>query len=336
MRLIRKGSGGDKCGIITTPQTEGICSLIPRNPYIGQRMDYEDERLSVYACSRKRAERKLCQDTVAIYISNDLYFAGIFDGYEEGGDYFSRTIAKKCLALARTADPSKLDSVKLLEGAVELMLSEKPRYDRGTTATVALVRSDGEYSIASVGDSAAFEIGRRVKRLLDFDRFYDTRDFRTVGMKRMKDLHFTMEEYDDMRRMLAFYIDKEGIQSSKKYVGNENPIETAKGKLVPGSTLMLASDGITKNLLFRIDSEVRVIEISGCSDIESMLRDKDPSEVGKAVFDEITMRLNRLGDNYYEVFYEDKQAMMLGEDDISVVSLAMKKTSPKLYDRPLG
>ncbi len=310
-----KGAGFDAA----EPQMERI--LFPKRGVEEEQLEHCDGTASIFARVRKGMLKETNQDCVAAFASGNLYMLGVFDGFDRGGAVFARAMAKSCISLAKEADPLNPDSELLLLQAVSLTCSRKRLSFLGTTATVALVLPDGRYDISSVGDSAAFTIGPRVERLLDYDWFYDVKRYETrKGIYRVKDLCYRMDEYNKARAKHFAAISRHGLVWDERIC--REPLGRAGGRLEKGSALLLCSDGITKNLSCSVDSRHNIVDISGIDDIARQVRGFEAREAGRKLFDAVTKRLDALGSGFKEEFRGIRKALILADDDISVASIS--------------
>jgi len=252
---------------------------------------------SVYARIGKDEGRNHCRDTVMVFVDDRRVIAGVFDWYgEEVGKYFSEktaeTISSMCEEHFRSSK-STLTARQLLMKAIEKVrriCPASPSVSGGSAATIAVVSRSWIYNVASVGDSSVFEIGMQPRRLLKYDHynmldegFRSGTEMKTV---RKKAAGGSLECYLENRQTASSVI------ISHEAAVPESMIETAKGKLQKGGSLILTTEGIAKNLAIEISMRGIVADISGQRDMKSMIGGcRTSQEVGNAIFEEIGRRM---------------------------------------------
>jgi hypothetical protein len=118
--------------------------------------------------------------------------------------------------------------------------------------------------------------------------------------------------YTALRNVVNQTIDVEGLQ--------ETAIETASGVLCAGETLLIVSDGVTKNLRMKIDPESGVIcEASGCEDMERILRKKQ--DIVGAVYEMVWRRTAMF---HERIIIKGDNALSGADDDVALVSLTTR------------
>jgi hypothetical protein len=192
----------------------------------------------------------------------------VLDGYQKDGDFYSSNVSRRLVELCRErADeiPLNPDARALLIDSASAVSNES--LDGGTTAAVALLLRSRVYSIAGIGDCAAYELEcASARRMLDYARVLDPVSL-SIGVPFVRTVgSFTMEpaDYAGVRNKLISAINAAKIDAAQ--------VETAEGRLERGSRLALMSDGVYKNFTFSVDCGGSVADVSCNADLAEMLR----------------------------------------------------------------
>lgn len=178
----------------------------------------------------------------------------------EGGEIASRTAVETVLSYLRSGNPSNLPALMqgALQDAHQRVMGRRKELDfhgMGTTATVAVVASDGRLYLAHVGDSRAYLLRDGYLFQLTLDHLW--------GEEQVRAGKLSAEEaaVHDRRDALNRYIGQAdslnvdmGIWLSR---GKETRLEAEARQgfqLVEGDTILLCSDGLTKELPNRRDA----------------------------------------------------------------------------------
>lgn len=274
------------------PEVEEPKAMLPINREVmpDAEFHFSEGGLSISARIVKSRTRRVCEDTAIIFVENGITVAGVFDGY--GGNLLfsekaAETVLKACskqIESGAVPDPKQLliDAMDNVAG-----MSGVSNSSGGAIATIAVVSPDWTYKIASTADSAVFEVGKRVRRLLEYD--YYTRlpwfsdNYEAV---REKASGTSLETYAEGRYMVCM---SDTINASRTL--SEDRIEVVHGEIRKNGLLLLVTEGIIKNLSIELDSNRVVSDISGCSDIQKMLGTyRDPEFAVKIITEEVLCR----------------------------------------------
>ncbi len=323
MKMRRRGTVRFKLSNTRTlfsqrqPTTEPHALILPKDRGAAATLNFRSRKFSIFSHVQKKCQRELCEDTTIAYTGENCCVIGVFDGHGENGLIYSETVARVLLSLcnAPNNELSKLRPAELLKKASSDVMKLMPPLPGGTTASIALVLSDGRYLISSIGDSAAYIIGRKeVRRLMRYNHITISPDLEPTPLS---EFPVTPKEYGWLRNVLAYSIGRRKLP--------EEAIESTEGYLENGALLMLASDGVTKNLLLSVNQEGDVVEVSGSSDLrEIKKRKRAPSSVGSAVISAINQRLAGATDEIKPVPNQNSMVLVPQHDDISLIILGTK------------
>ncbi|MEW6723216.1 MAG: hypothetical protein AB1324_08175 [Candidatus Micrarchaeota archaeon] len=280
-----------------------ICARMGLDRTKDASFDYASEKLSISALVRKRDGGLVCQDTAIVFIGEHFAAVGVFDGFQEAGTALSAMAADSALEVLRGGRFSSL-LAQAYERLFQKTLPDEALKKGGTTATIALVQSDGGIYGNGAGDSALYRIRRgSVERLLEY----------RLGPKRKPVEEMTAEEYFDTRHLVSNPIDLKWFDKSRVM---------GYGGIMPApESVLAASDGVTKNLRIRFDPETGlVIDNSGCEHLQRRLMGLcSPAEMISTI-DDTVMGAFR---------YQEKSGIALEpeNDDYSAAVLTMHALS---------
>jgi len=138
-----------------------------------------------------------------------------------------------------------------------------------TTAALAFVRKDGSFIVAGVGDSPIYSIGAKgVDVELPIGR--------PVG---------------DTHSILKFLALRNLVTSVLGNSGGDINMHVRSGKMGKGETLLLASDGLSDNLYFKVN-EGYVSDTAGSADLAALIaRMRNPETMVKTLAKQVAARL---------------------------------------------
>jgi serine/threonine protein phosphatase PrpC len=260
----------------------------------------------------KGATRIRCQDTAVLHISDTFAMLAILDGFGHAGEMFSYRVGSSLLALMsgnHNWNILGMDTESILRTAIENGLTGADRNKiGGTTAILCLLMKNGEYSISSIGDSVGYVSGKDLLRK-HFD--YDTRGWNQTGAP-LHEAKIQPEEFASIRNILDHSITFSNMDGDW--------IETERGTLGIGETLLLASDGLTKNLDFKVSGQGFVIDPRGLEDLYALIQaDPRPSKLAAAISKEIRDRMAEKKDIFAS---SDNTGRRTQDDDLSLLAFA--------------
>lgn len=319
-----------------TPAIESIV-LLPGNRVNKAGFSYTSHKLAVSAHIQNGITRKNCQDTLVVAISNKGVLLGVFDGFGETGDIaseimgesvlysFQRNIVNGGISVFASACNQALKRFRRKNSGV--------KEGSGTTASVVMIYPTGRYMVCAVGDSPVYVIedyGNKVTRLLNT---HETALIQTGSAEPNKpvckkipllEAMLSPQQYRIARHFMESSITKEGIRD----------IEFAEGELSPDSKIIVASDGLSKNLKLSLGNYGQIVDVSGCNDIKEIICGKNECEsVLERIVTKITMLMSHAVSSPNPGFSFDacelNEIRIPQDDDLSVIVLEYKRAEYK-------
>lgn len=292
--------------------------LMPGSRRQESELTYQNSAVSLCAHVRKGRTRKVCQDTAIALIDDKFTLIGVFDGYGDDGGIVSHEVAENVVNMSQNIKMHrKEDLTKLLIRAVTRAINTITRpIEGGTTGTLTLILPDSTYAAVSIGDSALYVIKNGdVSRMFNYNDVCS--DFGSPPVH-IEDARMHPLYYAGSRHILSHSINQHGIP--------EEHIEDVEGVLDSEDSLILASDGITKNLLAKVDVTGILTDISGCKDLSSIILEMNyPPAILDAILSEIDERINEAvedgGQKSNICRYSDETVLMSQDDDLSLMVL---------------
>jgi|SRR5208283_2906222 len=221
------------------------------------------ERFGFSISVRKGHEE--CGDS-AFICAEDQVIAGVFDGVsgEAGAAEASSVAAKKILAFLK--GKKKIGEKEMKEG----ILRANSSITHGmTTAALLSIDKDGSFITACVGDSLVYSIDS------DGVVSVEIQQGRSVG-----DDHSILK-YLYFRNLVTSVL---GLPEIDMHV--------RKGRLKKGEILILASDGLSDNLFFKV-KEGYVSDTAGTSDLKSIIgKMREPGSLVRLLVGEAVKRMD--------------------------------------------
>lgn len=232
-----------------------------------------------------------CGDSAFFYCDGEHAFGGVFDGVsgESNAQLASAKAAQSVLGLLKSVKTADEETLK------KVLWNANSVIKRGfTTASIFFLQKNGNYSIASVGDSPIFTISNGIA-------FLEVAADRPVG------IGSPVFEFLQKRNVVTSVLGMKEIQ-----------IQTKSGKLDKGDLILICSDGISDNLLFKVKNEF-VIDDSGTSDLSEILKDelknkKDPKKIVEKLAKDIVLRIDHPPMLKGDLVFEPKK------DDLSLLA----------------
>jgi len=284
-------------------------------------LSHSGEGIHLFGHVQQSKNRGLCQDSVCMFSSELFSLAGVFDGFGPEGGLFSETIAENVIEICEKKKKqlfSKNDVIKILKAAVQTAIDNlQPPIAGGSTAAIGVLLPTNKYIIVSVGDSPSYILNKTsVNRLFDYNSVYT--DFKSPLFS-LEEAGLSPVNYASCRHILKDYINEEGI-AGHALLGTE-------GFLEPGGSILLGSDGLTKNLLAVMNDKGRVIDVGGSWDLFSLIRDvNEPQKIAELIVSKIDLRISgavRKCRDKAEIFeYSDGTVLMAQDDDFSLTMIS--------------
>ncbi len=298
-----------------------VAALLPANRQKESGLTYSDDAVSLCAHVRKGMTRRVCQDTAIILVNDKFSLIGIFDGFERDGGIVSNAVAECVLEMSHNRRmQSKGDLVGLLNAAVaEGLNSITLPVKGGTTALLSLILPDRKYITINIGDSGFYLIKKGgVSRMFDYNQLCLDSQTPPVSVIKKK-LHYLY--YAVYRNILAHSITMRGMRPGS--------IESAEGFLEDGDCLVLASDGLAKNLTVNIDEKGILKDVSGCADLSSIVKGSGhPPVIMNEIVSTISRRIDdavkreKTKPSFYR--YPDGTVLLSQDDDFSITVLSAR------------
>jgi len=306
------------------PDGKSTLAVLPNERTKESGFSVSNKWSSVAALVRKGIKREECQDTAAVFTCEDFLVAGVFDGYAGlGGTIVSDSMANHmieiCLEQGKRLAGNP-DAKALLVNAAGRLADDTfpPELTGGfwgSTGMVALVLPDGTFSLAAIADSAVYVVGQRsVKRMLNYDTVltHDLSYAPAIGMD--------LDQYSRCRNYVMNTIERSGASNCH--------VETGTGTLRKGESIVLVSDGITKNLGIIVQKEKsRMVakDVGGCRDLRRIIAGKRYG-LAIAIANEISARTEKctVKGESARVTVSKNEVLAIQDDDISVVSISLK------------
>lgn len=302
------------------PETlrDDIIATLPANNMTNSEFGASLGNLSMHAITQKGETRDSCDDRILVVASDNGILIGVFDGFKEQGGDFSREVPKDIIGLFYKkggAIGTKEELGKIIgtagQNAIKRIRIKNQEHRSGTTVTVAFVSPDGKFIAANLGDSAAYVKAQdKTTRLFDYATVTDE-----IGNRQsLEQLHPQPERYANIRRILST-----GIIST----GTEGKVEMAEGVLEAGATLILATDGLTKQLWAGTNPAGDIIEASGSNDLAFATRNARTAETHVShLIGEVNLRTGLQIFGGY-MYHPGGTVLMPQDDDVAIVAVSM-------------
>jgi len=208
-----------------------------------------------------------CGDSAFIYCNEKKFIAGVFDGVsgEAGAAEASSRVAQAVMDFLKKEKKAGEDCMK---GAMkEASLAIERGY---TTATVLFMEKDGSFAIGSVGDSIAYGINTKGELGTE------------IPQSRLVGKDHSIFKYLYFRNIVTSVIGPSG---------SDIDLHILTGKLKKGEIIILATDGVSDNLYFKV-KEGYVSDTSGTADLHDIVeKEREPNKIIKRISSEIIKRM---------------------------------------------
>jgi serine/threonine protein phosphatase PrpC len=208
-----------------------------------------------------------CGDSAFAYCDGKKFIAGVFDGVsgEPGAAQASSSAAEAVMDFLKKEKKASEDCVK------EAMKKASLAIERGdTTGTVLFMEKDGSFAIGSVGDSLAYGINKKGEVGSE------------IPQSRLVGNDHSIFKYLYFRNIVTSVIGPSG---------SEMDMHILTGKLHKGEIMILATDGVSDNLHFKI-KDGYVSDTAGTADLKEIVGDeKEPDKIVKRITSEMIKRV---------------------------------------------
>ena len=262
---------------------------------------------------------KKCQDRVLIVEHDKFKLLGVFDGHGPVGVFFSQTLASRfgeeCMEKPEVALANLVDTIRSIALGFDYIASRWPGgmkisdyMGSGTTATLALILPDGSFDLVSVGDSPAYRLDKTPEYFFE-PTISNTVAGLLIGSKDLDPL-----TYRGVRNVLTDTVEFSGIRGL---------VDEHFGVLSTGEILILASDGLSKNLSLPVDGKGKLVSLNGIEDLERFVFGcVDAKAIGELLVPTILKRMTLNFPPYgYRKVIRSGRVLLPSDDDLSVVIL---------------
>ncbi|MFH2106940.1 MAG: PP2C family serine/threonine-protein phosphatase [Candidatus Micrarchaeota archaeon] len=253
--ITNSGKQGGQRGAPNGAQGNLQKHLLPKDPRSSDcsELSFSAHGLSVAVSVTRGARNEVCQDVAIAHASEQFALFGVLDGYRNQGHVLSRLLGDGILDACGNLPPREVSLFKIMERALS-SISGEVTADMGTTVLLALVFPDGNFEVISRGDSGVyFRTSKSLNCLFDHENVRNDENVivPVVGMAFM--------DYADSRHAVVDSVISGRLDMEK--------VRSNFGRMSQGNVVLLATDGVTKNLGIILDSELRVLHASGSQDL---------------------------------------------------------------------
>lgn len=308
--------------------------MLPAHPARDSLFSCTSRNTSISAHVSKAKQRERGQDVAMVITSGEQNVVGVFDGYGQLGDDLPSELAyTMCMLWQLRRDT--IDSCQAAEAFIHdaAMLALRrirecyqveepdregrtptlvPRGDLpygGTTAMLAFMFPDGRFLASCVGDSACYVVrpDEGAERYFTYNTI-PSRDWRSEYP--IPSVDVCVQDYVSLRNVLVYSVT--GIRVDR--------VETMEGRLEKGDMLILASDGVTKNLSIETDEMGKVREVGGCRDIEDIAgKSKGAKKAAGTIMKAIQKRAGFTPGDEKPIGMPGNRVLLPADDDVSLV-----------------
>lgn len=304
--------------LLGTPRNElPLLSLIaPDKNTAGSTIHCSLSSFSVCAHSRKCCDRPFSQDAMMLLTEENFFIAAICDGFGKKGDLFSINLVDHISDIFHEKRHESFDLKKTKSALIDAIIAtsdslKKKKFDSyaGTTLVLVIIFPDGRFFAFSLGDSPLYLLnGLGTRRFFDYNKIIDPTD---AVIYNLQSHSLKPAEYVKIRNYLSDLVSNEGVHGK---------LESEGGFLPPFSSLLLASDGLSKNLVFALDQYGNVADVGGCQDLFSISRMIDHK---KSRLEHALKVLNgRIEQFNGSLVQNDKTAHAIQDDDLSAIEIS--------------
>jgi serine/threonine protein phosphatase PrpC len=238
-----------------------------------------------------------CGDSAVIHIDDKKTILSVLDGVsgEEGAEQASSIAAIAILNNLKDNDDITKDDLQ------DALVNAHSHIVYGfTTALVVAIKPDGGFVSASIGDSTIYSFDKSGN--LDI----------VMDIMRMVGVGSPVFRFALFRNNVTSVL---GLQADLE-------IYFKDGKLDPGDSLLLVTDGILDNLKIEIEDE-KVKSCSGIMDLKEIIgKENDIKKITRKIRNEI---LKRIEDNVE--IKEESESLIIKPDDFAIIGVHYKGKS---------
>jgi len=235
-----------------------------------------------------------CGDSAFVFCDDNKLAAGVFDGVSGEEAAAAASSAAAAAALKSLAKAKKADENTMKEAVAKANEAIVKGY---TTAALVLLMKDGTFILGGVGDSPIYSVNGKGEADVELPIG------RPVG---------------DTHSILKFLSLRSLVTSVLGNSGSDINMHVRNGKLKKGEMLILASDGLSDNLYFKVN-EGYVSDTAGASDLAQLIGGKrKPESIVRSLVKTAAARLKK-GRT------EEKTRLLVPKvDDIAIIAIRFK------------
>jgi|GEM_PF-4800142 len=280
--------------------------------------------LNVFAhISPEASDSRRCQDAAVLINEGEYGLFGVIDGFGELGHHLPKELAwafSGFLYEIKNKIHSPEDAAELLLGCSRSSLyltSDSLELDipGGAAALMAFALPERVFILSLVEDCAGYllKADGSVMRLFDYNNVAGN-----GGRQSLSDQSMSFTQYASLRRYVSSPIDMDLIRDKKSdrrpTCLTKERVDEAVVQLGEGESLLLTTDGITKNLFIDVDDDGIVTDVGGSSDVAEIIDGKIGAfAIGRAILSAFRKRA-RTGSNEH-VWHPDGRRIRLPVDD---------------------
>jgi serine/threonine protein phosphatase PrpC len=235
-----------------------------------------------------------CGDSAFVYCDAERLIAGVFDGVSGEPDAAEASSCAAQAALAYLKKQKRSGEKAMKEAMVQAHLAINQGY---TTATLLVLEKDGAFIVSCVGDSPAYGINSKGEADTELPQARPVGDKDSV----LKYLHY--------RNLVTSVIGPSGTGIS---------MHARTGKLKQGEAIILATDGLSDNLYFKV-KDGYVSDTAGTEDLKALIgKTREPERITSILASESAKRMAGARADLPDRMLVPKQ------DDIAIVAIGRK------------
>ena len=298
---------------------------IPRDPAKPAWETHARDDCEISACIDKMDDKRIESVSACCFSTSKGSVGALFTGTDQLGLELPGLLFQGFApAIARLPNKHNgREAEMILNEGIEGVVSDGfwPFPDGTLKVSIAFLRPNGSYSVASIGDHAAYDIiGTSVRCVAFCDMF-------AFGEKEIRANEMDIDDFKASRKATFRFIDSTGL--------NESYIISASGVLQSGGTLVLASAGFVRNLCVEYDPGTEaVINPRGEDDLSAILVQGAASQSADAghgvialdkmlarFLKEVKSRMQRANDPVESDMRHDRWAILPDLCDVALIAM---------------